>query len=137
MNIGFAGKGQGGANQGAEKEAVERTFAPEFRNRLDAWIPFAPLGVEVIRRVVDKQVGELSEQLAAKKVELQLTPAARDWLAEHGYDDRNGARPMARLIDREIRRKLADELLFGRLQKGGVVRVEAKEGVLQLESDPS
>ncbi len=91
----------------------------------------------MIDQVVDKLVGELSEQLAAKKVELQLTPAARDWLAEHGYDDRNGARPMARLIDREIRRQLADEILFGRLQKGGVVKVEAKEGVLQLESDPA
>jgi len=135
--IGFAGKDRGGANQGAEKEAVERTFAPEFRNRLDAWIPFAPLGVEVIRRVVDKQVGELSDQLGAKKVELELTSAARDWLAEHGYDDRNGARPMARLIDREIRRKLADQILFGGLQKGGVVKVAVKDGALQLESEPS
>ncbi|HSH71291.1 MAG TPA: ATP-dependent Clp protease ATP-binding subunit ClpA [Deferrisomatales bacterium] len=135
--IGFAGRGQGGANQGAEKEAVERTFAPEFRNRLDAWIPFSPLGMAVIRRVVDKQVGELSAQLAAKKVELQLTPAARDWLAEHGYDDRNGARPMARLIDREIRRKLADEILFGGLQKGGAVKVGVKGGALRLESEPA
>jgi ATP-dependent Clp protease ATP-binding subunit ClpA len=92
------------------------------------------LGTEVIRRVVDKLVGELSEQLAAKKVDLDLTAAARDWLGEHGYDDRNGARPMARLIDREIRRKLADEILFGDLQKGGVVRVAVRGGELVLDS---
>jgi ATP-dependent Clp protease ATP-binding subunit ClpA len=131
--IGFAGSGRGAANPGAEKEAVERTFAPEFRNRLDAWIPFSPLDAEVIRRVVDKLVGELHDQLAAKKVGLHLTPAARDWLAEHGYDDRNGARPMTRLIDREIRRRLADEILFGALQKGGDVKVGVREGELDLE----
>jgi ATP-dependent Clp protease ATP-binding subunit ClpA len=135
--IGFAGKGKGGTNQGAEKEAVERTFAPEFRNRLDAWIPFAPLDTEVIRQVVDKLVGELTEQLATKKVEMHLTAPARDWLAEHGYDDRNGARPMARLIDREIRRKLADEILFGGLQKGGAVKVGVKGGALGLECEPA
>ncbi|GAB4265496.1 MAG: ATP-dependent Clp protease ATP-binding subunit ClpA [Deferrisomatales bacterium] len=130
--IGFGG-GSGGKR--AEKEAVERTFSPEFRNRLDAWIPFESLGPAVIERVVDKLVGELADQLLEKKVALHLEPSARRWLAEHGYDERHGARPMARLIDRTIRRPLADELLFGRLRKGGTVRVEARDGELALEVD--
>ncbi|MDW7711405.1 MAG: ATP-dependent Clp protease ATP-binding subunit ClpA [Deferrisomatales bacterium] len=128
--IGFGGFGGGG---GGERGAVERTFSPEFRNRLDAWIPFSPLSPEVIERVVDKLVGELGEQLHGRRVELVLTPEARRWLAERGYDRRQGARPMGRLIDREIRRRLADELLFGRLQSGGRVEVGVERGEVRLD----
>lgn len=128
--IGFGGAGD---EHPGGKEAIERTFSPEFRNRLDAWIAFSPLPPDVIERVVDKLVGELSEQLRQRNVNLELTAEASRWLAERGYDKRNGARPMARLIDREIRRKLADELLFGRLQAGGSVRVGVGGGQLALE----
>ena len=134
--IGFGGGGAGGrgaGGKGAEKQAIERTFSPEFRNRLDAWIAFDPLSPEVIERVVDKLVAELTEQLRAKGVVLTLTPPARRWLAENGYDERNGARPMARLIDRSIRRRLADELLFGKLRHGGSIRVGEKDGELSLD----
>ena len=87
----------------------------------------------MIERVVDKLVAELTEQLRAKGVVLTLTPPARRWLAENGYDERNGARPMARLIDRSIRRRLADELLFGKLRHGGSIRVGEKDGDLSLD----
>jgi ATP-dependent Clp protease ATP-binding subunit ClpA len=127
--IGFGGSAAG--YQG-EKEAIERTFSPEFRNRLDAWIPFAHLSPEVIERVVDKLVAELADQLAERRVGMVLSPEARRWLAERGYDRRHGARPMARLIDRAIRRRLADELLFGRLQGGGTVRVGVEGEELSL-----
>jgi ATP-dependent Clp protease ATP-binding subunit ClpA len=133
--IGFGGgpAGRGAAGKGAEKLAVERTFTPEFRNRLDAWIAFDPLTPEVIAKVVDKQATELTGQLRAKGVTLILTPAARKWLAANGYDERNGARPMARLIDRSIRRPLADEILFGKLLHGGSVVVDEREGRLALD----
>jgi ATP-dependent Clp protease ATP-binding subunit ClpA len=115
------------------RQAIERTFAPEFRNRLDAWIAFDSLPPEIIKRVVDKLVAELSAQLMEKKVALELTPPARDWLAEHGFDAQFGARPMARLIQTELKKPLADELLFGRLKGGGgKVRVEVEDGKLSL-----
>jgi ATP-dependent Clp protease ATP-binding subunit ClpA len=133
--IGFGGgpTGRGAAGKGAEKAAIERTFSPEFRNRLDAWIAFDPLTPDVIAKVVDKQVAELVDQLRAKGVALTLAPAARSWLAANGYDERNGARPMARLIDRTIRRPLADEILFGKLLHGGSVVVAEREGRLTLD----
>ncbi|MHB8765888.1 MAG: AAA family ATPase, partial [Deferrisomatales bacterium] len=134
--IGFSGPGAAGgrpAGRVAEKAAVERTFTPEFRNRLDAWIAFDALSPEVIERVAEKLVRELADQLAAKRVALELAPSARRWLAVHGYDRRLGARPMGRLIDRVVRRPLADEILFGRLEKGGRVRVEERGGELALE----
>src|SRR6185369_11544658 len=114
------------------KSAIERTFSPEFRNRLDAWIAFESLSPEVIRRVVDKLVKELQDQLAEKKVTIELTPAARDWLATNGFDDRFGARPMGRLIRNEIAKPLADEILFGKLKSGGPVRVEVEGDKLVL-----
>jgi len=126
--IGFGG----GTREGQGKAAIERTFSPEFRNRLDAWITFGALAPEVIGKVVDKLVGELAAQLAPKRVTMDLTPAARAWLAEHGYDRANGARPMGRLIDRAIRRRVADELLFGALQHGGAVTVDEGAGELVL-----
>ncbi|MBI5014358.1 MAG: ATP-dependent Clp protease ATP-binding subunit ClpA [Deltaproteobacteria bacterium] len=126
--IGFGG----GMREGADRAAIERTFSPEFRNRLDAWITFGALSPEVIRLVVDKLVGELSAQLTARRVTLTLTPEAREWLAQNGYDRANGARPMGRLIDRAIRRRVADELLFGALQHGGTVVVDRSDGELGL-----
>jgi ATP-dependent Clp protease ATP-binding subunit ClpA len=114
------------------QQAIERAFAPEFRNRLDAWIAFDSLPAEIIKRVVDKLVGELQAQLVEKKVTLELSPAARDWLAEHGFDAQFGARPMARLIQTELKKSLADELLFGKLKGGGTVRVEVEDGKIAM-----
>ncbi|MGF1509621.1 MAG: ATP-dependent Clp protease ATP-binding subunit ClpA [Myxococcota bacterium] len=105
-------------------KALERVFTPEFRNRLDATIHFAHLPAEVILMVVDKFVNELDVVLAEKKVTIDLTPDARDWLARKGYSLKFGARPMARLIQNEIKRPLADEILFGRLVHGGHVDVD-------------
>jgi ATP-dependent Clp protease ATP-binding subunit ClpA len=123
-SIGF-GPGQ---TKNLDKAAVERTFSPEFRNRLDSWITFAPLSQDVILKVVDKFVAELQAQLRQKKVELELTGAARAWLAERGYDRNYGARPMARLIHNEIKKPLADSILFGSLQGGGKVSVDVEAG---------
>ena len=108
-------------------------FSPEFRNRLDATIFFNSLSPEVIEKVVDKFITQLDAQLNERKVTIQLEPAARSWLAERGYDPQFGARPMARLIDNEIKKRLADEILFGQLQNGGRVRVDAKDGELVFE----
>jgi ATP-dependent Clp protease ATP-binding subunit ClpA len=120
----------GGGERG--KQAIERAFAPEFRNRLDGWIAFDSLPPEVIKRVVDKLVAELQAQLREKKVTLELSAEARDWLAEHGFDAQFGARPMARLIQQELKRPLADELLFGKLKHGGKVRAEVVDGKIAL-----
>ncbi len=111
-------------------------FSPEFRNRLDAMIVFNALGMEIIERVVDKFIVELDHQLNEKKVFLQLTPKARRWLAERGYDPSFGARPMARLIQNEIKRVLADEILFGSLQGGGNVEVDENDGKLVFAYSP-
>jgi len=115
------------------KSSIEKTFSPEFRNRLDAWIAFNHLPPEIIEQVVDKFVTELEEQLSGKRVTLHLSPEARRWLAKNGYDQANGARPMGRLIDQKIRRPLADELLFGHLTKGGVVHVKVKKDSIFME----
>ncbi|MCU0834648.1 MAG: ATP-dependent Clp protease ATP-binding subunit ClpA [Chromatiaceae bacterium] len=104
-------------------EALKRYFSPEFRNRLDAVVQFSPLSTETIASVVDKFVFELEQQLAEKKVALTVDADARAWLAERGYDPQMGARPMARLIQNEIKKPLANELLFGALVNGGSVRV--------------
>jgi ATP-dependent Clp protease ATP-binding subunit ClpA len=135
--MGFsAGPGKGSSsdkNRAAERQAIERAFAPEFRNRLDAWIAFDSLPLPIIRRVVDKMVRELELQLTEKKVKFELTDEARDWLATHGFDDKFGARPMARLIQNELKKPLADEILFGRLKGGGRVRVVMADGKLKLD----
>jgi ATP-dependent Clp protease ATP-binding subunit ClpA len=104
-------------------EAVNRLFAPEFRNRLDAVVPFGHLPTQVIARVVDKFIMQLEAQLADRNVTIELTDEARSWLVEHGYDESMGARPMARIIHQYIKTPLADEVLFGRLKNGGAVRV--------------
>ena len=121
------------ATAGDEMADIKRLFTPEFRNRLDAIISFAPLDHEVILRVVDKFLMQLEEQLHEKKVEVVFTDALKDYLAEHGFDPLMGARPMARLIQDTIRSALADELLFGRLVSGGKVTVDVKDGKVGLE----
>jgi ATP-dependent Clp protease ATP-binding subunit ClpA len=113
------------SNKDKGKKALERLFAPEFRNRLDAVVEFGALTPEAVERVVDKFITELDAQLLARRVTVQLTPGARRWLAERGYDQTFGARPMARLIQTEIKRVLADEMLFGQLRDGGRVEIDA------------
>jgi ATP-dependent Clp protease ATP-binding subunit ClpA len=120
-------------SSGQGRGVIERTFAPEFRNRLDAWIAFQPLSFEVIQQVVDKFVAELQKQLVAKNVTLELRPAGREWLAKHGYDKSFGARPMARLISQKIKEPLVDAILFGKLALGGHVVVDADEKELTLQ----
>lgn len=112
------------------KEAVERTFTPEFRNRLDAIIQFAALDPDVITSVVDKLIAELEVQLEQKGVTLHVDKRAKKWLSEHGYNSKMGARPMARLIQENIKKNLADEILFGQLAKGGHVDVSEKNNEL-------
>jgi ATP-dependent Clp protease ATP-binding subunit ClpA len=119
-------------NEGADVEAIEKIFTPEFRNRLDAIIPFAPLGQDVIRLVVDKFIMQLDAQLADRNVEIELTEAALDWLGERGYDEKYGARPLARVVQEHIKKPLADELLFGGLTGGGLAVVDVIEGRLQV-----
>ena len=109
--------------EGDDAEAINRMFSPEFRNRLDAIISFGQLPTEVIKQVVDKFVLQLEAQLSDRNVTIELSDEARNWLVENGYDETMGARPMARLIQQSIKTPLADELLFGRLKHGGVVRV--------------
>jgi ATP-dependent Clp protease ATP-binding subunit ClpA len=109
-------------------EVIRKTFAPEFRNRLDAIINFKSLSMPVILMVVDKFILELEEQLALKDVTITVTKGAREWLAEQGFDPKMGARPMKRVIQEQIKRPLADDLLFGNLAEGGEVRVEAPSG---------
>src|SRR5439155_228721 len=113
------------SNKDKGKKVLERLFAPEFRNRLDAVVEFGALTPEAVERVVDKFITELDAQLLARRVTVQLTPGARRWLAERGYDQTFGARPMARLIQTEIKRVLADEMLFGQLREGGRVEIDA------------
>ncbi len=112
---------------------INRTFSPEFRNRLDHIIWFNQLSVEVIHQVVDKFIVELQVQLDAKGVSLEVTTAARDWLAERGYDKAMGARPMARLIQEKLKKPLANELLFGQLVNGGSVRVALDKDELTFD----
>src|SRR5579884_715936 len=117
-------------NTGSPKAVIDRMFSPEFRNRLSAIIEFAPLPPPVIEQVVEKFLAELQQRLNNSKVSLEVSAAARKWLAEHGYDTRFGARPLGRLIENEISRVLADELLFGKLSKGGNVKVDLADGRL-------
>jgi ATP-dependent Clp protease ATP-binding subunit ClpA len=118
-------------------EIIRKSFTPEFRNRLDAIIQFAPLDPESIKRVVDKLVVELEAKLGNNNVTLELDDAARSWIASRGYDAKMGARPMARIIQEHIKRPLAEELLFGRLANGGHVRITVNsDDSLTLNSEP-
>jgi ATP-dependent Clp protease ATP-binding subunit ClpA len=112
-----------GKREGEDEEAIKKLFTPEFRNRLDSIIGFAPLSRDTIDKVVEKFVLELEAQLADRDVTFDLTPEATRWLGEKGYDDAFGARPLARVIQDNIKKPLADEILFGKLKDGGTVRV--------------
>jgi len=121
--------------EGEDTAAIERTFTPEFRNRLDAVISFAPLPKNVIMQVVEKFVLQLEAQLMDRNVTIELSMPAAEWLANKGYDDRMGARPLARVIQEYIKKPLAEELLFGELSKGGFVKVGVRDGKIALEME--
>ncbi|MEM9319955.1 MAG: ATP-dependent Clp protease ATP-binding subunit ClpA [Pseudomonadota bacterium] len=124
--------------EGEDTAAIERMFTPEFRNRLDAVISFAPLSKDIILQVVEKFVLQLEAQLMDRNVTIELTKAAAEFLADKGYDDKMGARPLGRVIQEEIKKPLAEELLFGKLAKGGNVQVGIKDGKLELRiEEPS
>ena len=125
------------SKEDASEEAVKRMFTPEFRNRLDAIVPFAYLGRSTVSRVVDKFVLQLELQLAEQNVHIQFDSDARDWLADKGYDRLYGARPMSRLIQDKIKQPLAEELLFGKLSDGGEVHVSMKDGKPSFELTPA
>jgi ATP-dependent Clp protease ATP-binding subunit ClpA len=114
--------------EGEDMEAVAKLFTPEFRNRLDAVVPFAGLSTEVIEKVVEKFIFQLEAQLADRSVTIELTPEAAAWLAKEGYDDKFGARPLGRVIQEHIKKPLAEELLFGTLEHGGAVKVIVEDG---------
>jgi ATP-dependent Clp protease ATP-binding subunit ClpA len=116
--------------EGDDEEAITRTFTPEFRNRLDAIIPFRPLSPETIGRVVDKFIMQLEAQLGDRGVTIELSDEARAWLGKKGYDPAMGARPLARVIQEHVKKPLADELLFGKLMKGGAVSIGVRAGAL-------
>jgi ATP-dependent Clp protease ATP-binding subunit ClpA len=123
-------------NDGASEEAIKQMFSPEFRNRLDAVVAFDFLPPEVVSKVVEKFVLQLELQLAERNVEISLTEDAKAWLAEKGYDRHYGARPLSRVIQENIKTPLADELLFGKLTKGGEVVVKLKDNKLSFEITP-
>ena len=121
------------SREGDDQEAIQRMFTPEFRNRLDSTIPFANLSPDVVALVVDKFVMQLEAQLGDRDVHIELTVSARDWLAKKGYDRQFGARPLGRVIQEHIKKPLAEELLFGRLAKGGLVRIDTADNKLTFD----
>jgi ATP-dependent Clp protease ATP-binding subunit ClpA len=125
------------SKEDASDEAVKKMFTPEFRNRLDAIVPFAYLGQETVSRVVDKFILKLELQLAEQNVHIQFDGDARQWLGKRGYDRLYGARPMARLIQEKVKQPLAEELLFGKLSQGGEVHVSVKDDKLAFELTPA
>jgi ATP-dependent Clp protease ATP-binding subunit ClpA len=132
IKVGFSQK----SDRGDDEVAFKNTFSPEFRNRLDARIRFDALTPEVMHHIVDKAMRELESQLSERNVAISLTDAARDYFAKKGYDVDNGARPLARLVQDEIKRPLADEILFGKLDKGGSVTVDVVDGRVEFEIEP-
>ncbi|WP_292036919.1 MULTISPECIES: ATP-dependent Clp protease ATP-binding subunit ClpA [unclassified Brevundimonas] len=132
-SIGF-GRGK---VEGEDDKAIQRLFAPEFRNRLDAIVAFKPLGAETIRSVVGKFMMQLDAQLADRNITIELTDEATDWLAKNGFDELYGARPLARVIQEHIKKPLADDILFGRLTRGGHVKVELKDGKIAFDITPA
>ncbi|HEX4416450.1 MAG TPA: ATP-dependent Clp protease ATP-binding subunit ClpA [Kofleriaceae bacterium] len=137
MALGKIGFGDSIADGKDGKKALERVFTPEFRNRLDATVIFGALPVEVIRKVARKFLDELDGQLAEKKVQLEVSPAALDWFVEHGYDKAMGARPMARLVQATLKGPLANEILFGKLASGGTARIDLKDGAIDIVCEPA
>ncbi|HEX2640068.1 MAG TPA: ATP-dependent Clp protease ATP-binding subunit ClpA [Pyrinomonadaceae bacterium] len=133
LSSGGVGFRNSAATKGSAKGAIERTFSPEFRNRLDAWVAFKSLDLDIIKLIVDKFVNELNGQLAEKRVIVRLSDGAREWLAKNGFDARYGARPMSRLIHEKIKQPLAHEILFGKLTDGGTAEVVESNGELKLK----
>ena len=129
--IGF-GEDNAAAPGGRTKAAIERVFSPEFRNRLDAIVTFDSLAPAVVETIVEKFVLQLETQLAERRVAITLDPDARRWLARKGYDPKYGARPLARVIQTEVRDPLTDEILFGDLEHGGTVRISLGDNVLRF-----
>jgi ATP-dependent Clp protease ATP-binding subunit ClpA len=127
---------RGPSREGDDEEAVNRAFSPEFRNRLDAIIPFKGLTLETIGRVVDKFIMQLEAQLGDRGVTIELTDDARAWLGKKGYDPAMGARPLSRVIQEYVKKPLADELLFGKLVKGGAVKISTADGKLAFTYPP-
>ncbi len=127
---------QKSAAKSRAKDAIERLFSPEFRNRLDAIVTFNALNFEVMETIVEKFILQLEAQLAERRVAFVLEPAARAWLAKKGYDPVFGARPLARVIQTDVRDPLTDEILFGRLERGGTVRIGLGEDMLAFTYEP-
>jgi ATP-dependent Clp protease ATP-binding subunit ClpA len=119
--------------EGEDEEAIKRMFTPEFRNRLDAIVPFGYLPPEVVARVVDKFILQLELQLSDRNVHIHLDDESKRWLTERGYDRLYGARPMGRLVQEKIKQPLAEELLFGKLTNGGEVKVTIKDNAPAFE----
>jgi ATP-dependent Clp protease ATP-binding subunit ClpA len=139
-SMGFASvPAQGGIDnrqrqaEARSKSAIERVFSPEFRNRLDAIVNFQPLSADVMETIVDKFIIQLEEQLAERRIAITLLPEARKYLALKGYDRIFGARPLARVIQTEVRDRLTDEILFGQLEQGGTVTIGMKDGGLGFD----
>ncbi|MHB1760954.1 MAG: AAA family ATPase, partial [Acidithiobacillus ferrooxidans] len=130
-NIGFMNAPQ--SDGGQEMETIRRVFAPEFRNRLDAVVPFTPLSKETVLHVVDKFVMELDEQLLQKGYSLEISAELRQWLADKGYDPQMGARPMTRMIQEHLKKPLAEHILFGDLPKGTRITARLENGEVKLE----
>jgi ATP-dependent Clp protease ATP-binding subunit ClpA len=129
--IGFGNRSADVHSKG--KEAVMKLFSPEFRNRLDAIITFKSLTPEIMKKVVDKFISEMQNQLKGKKIRITISEGVRDWLAEKGHDPKYGARPLGRIIQEEIKDLLSEEVLFGKLEKGGKVYIDLKDGKLSFE----
>jgi ATP-dependent Clp protease ATP-binding subunit ClpA len=119
--------------EGDDMEAIQRLFTPEFRNRLDAVIPFGHLPPSVVRKVVEKFVMQLEAQLSERQINIELSSEASEWLAKKGYDQQMGARPLARVIQEYVKKPLAEEVLFGKLAKGGTVRILLKDDALHFD----
>jgi ATP-dependent Clp protease ATP-binding subunit ClpA len=142
-SIGFSSdQGPGGddnrekAARGRARKAIDRLFSPEFRNRLDAIVSFKPLTMEVMESIVEKFILQLESQLAERRVAIVLEPEARAWLARKGYDPMFGARPLARVIQAQVRDPLTDEILFGDLGRGGTVRIALRQDALDFTVEP-
>ena len=134
--IGF-GQNQADSARGRMMTALERVFSPEFRNRLDAIVSFDPLTPAVMETIVEKFILQLEAQLAERRVAISLQPDAREWLAGKGYDAAYGARPLARVVQKEVRNPLTDEILFGQLEHGGTVRIGMRDGALAFDYEPA
>jgi ATP-dependent Clp protease ATP-binding subunit ClpA len=136
-SIGFPGSDAAKDTARKGNKALERLFSPEFRNRLDAIVTFKPLTLEVMETIVDKFILQLEAQLTERRVAFALSPEARAWLARKGFDRIYGARPLARVIQTEVRDPLTDEILFGKLEKGGNVTIDLEGEKLTFKIDPS